>query len=488
MRFVFSGLMLAFAIAACRPSTAQVHKSRLTLAPCRIAGLSMATLCGKFDVPEDRQHPEGKTLTLRVVLVPAVAAKAEPDPVFMLAGGPGQSAIESLPRVASVAMNKVHVARDIVLVDQRGTGASNPLDCVDPQEASDLSSRLAGAEPTVEALRRCVARWSADTRFYHTSVAMQDVDDVRAALGYAKINLWGGSYGTRAALVYLREHGEHVRAAILDGVAPLSFVLPQSIAPDAEGALELLLVACKREDACHKAFPLMRVQFASLLAQFEKGPLQVRVPDPQSGLPTLVKLTREGFVSAVKGQLYTPALASLLPLTVDAAARGDWAPFVAQHTTTELDSVKLYRGALYAVACAEDVPSVNETTLRQAAKGTFVGEPYGMTFLTLCGAFPRASVRADFRDPVHSDVPVLLLSGEADPVTPPRWAEDAARTLTHATSVVVPGAGHGVSMIGCVPRLIHEFLKSGDGTAIDTSCVKQQRRPAFFTSYAGPPP
>jgi pimeloyl-ACP methyl ester carboxylesterase len=235
---------------------------RIPLGPCRLKNAGAQAVCGTLEVPEDRAHPEGRKIKLRVAVVPALARTPQPDPVFLLAGGPGQAATEVFGALLP-ALGRLHRTRDLVLVDQRGTGSSNPLECQSPENQS-LREKLADdSRESVERFRKCVAGWSADTRFYTTPIAMQDLDEVREALGYDQINLWGGSYGTRAALVYLREHQEHVRTVTLDGVAPLSLYLPLDMARDAQRAMNLLFQSCAKDAACNKAFPELEKRFYS---------------------------------------------------------------------------------------------------------------------------------------------------------------------------------------------------------------------------------
>ena len=255
----------------CCATPARAETPRLTLSPCRLKGGLQAS-CGSFEVSEDRKRPEGRRLSLRVAVVPALARAPQPDPLFMLAGGPGQAATEALPELITAAFERVHRTRDIVLIDQRGTGHSSPLKCelIDPD--APLAKRIADPGFPAERLEACLKGYDADPRLYTTSIAMEDLDEVRRALGYGAIDLWGGSYGTRAALVYLREHGETVRSIILDGVAPPTLRLPLSFAADAQRALDRLFLACAGEEACAKAWPDLPARFQRLLGRLEAAP------------------------------------------------------------------------------------------------------------------------------------------------------------------------------------------------------------------------
>lgn len=462
---------------------------RVALSPCRVKGVAGTAQCGTLDVPEDRAHPERRTLHLKIAVLRALARRPAPDPVFLLAGGPGQSAIEALGPLGDGALHTVRQTRDLVLVDQRGAGGSNPLECKLLSDDASLPERFREDLLSERAIAACMKSWSADLSQYGTPIAMQDLDDVRAALGYEQINLWGGSYGTRAALVYLREHGAHVRSVVLDGVAPMQQVLPTSLARDGQRALDLLFAGCEGEPACKAAFPDLRARFAALLTALDRQPARPTIAHPLTGAPAQVTISREAFVQALRGQLYLPDLAVLMPLTIDRASRGDWAPFVAQNAGLEGGFVSgMYLGLLFATTCGEDLPYTGERELEEAARGTFLGAGLAKMWPKICALYPRAAPNPGFRDPVVSDKPVLLLSGELDPATPPSWAEAAKQTLSHATHVVMPGVGHGVTPRGCAPKLIAKFIAAGTVRGLDVSCVAGSTRPPFFVSFAGPTP
>ena len=445
--------------------------------------------CGTFDVPEDRKNPSGRHLKLRVAVIPALARAAKPDPLFMLAGGPGQAATEALPELAQYAFERVHRSRDLVLVDQRGTGSSNPLKCKLSSPSTPLAERLSEGGYPKERLQECLKGYDADPRYYTTSIAMQDLDEVRAALGYTQVNLWGGSYGTRAALVFLREHPESVRAVILDGVAPPTMRLPLHFAEDAQRSMDLLFANCAAEAACAKAWPDLPARFKKLVDALEKSPVRTTVSDPTSGAKVEVTITRDVFTSVLRAVLYQPWQASLVPLIVGRAEQGDFAPLVALGSAWSEglgDSMAL--GMMLSVLCAEDVPRFTDEDLAAHTKETFLGASVIQSFKDGCAVWPKGEVAAGFGEPVQSDKPVLLLSGELDPVTPPGWAEEAKKTLPNSAHFTLPGVGHGASAVGCVPKLISEFLDRGAVLGLDGACVAKQKRPPFFVTFAGPTP
>ncbi len=467
-----------------RGGTPQASRS-LALKPCRVKEIPYQALCGTYEVWEDRQAKQGRKIALRVVVIPALAASPEPDPLVLLAGGPGQAASE-VP--ALKAVERIHRNRDILLVDQRGTGASRPLDCdPDPPDAG-LAARFDDAFRE-EAFRKCLAGYDADPRLYTTPIAMDDLDEVRQALGYQKLNLWGISYGTRAALVYMRRHPEHVRTAILDGVAPLSLYLPLNAAKDGQRALDLLFEHCEKDPACAQAYPGLRTRVKALLDRLAQEPAQVRVAHPLTGVPEDITVSRRTFLQMLFGQLYSPEIAMLVPLMLDRVTQGDWAPFVAlsQGLTGGMDST-LSHGMFYSIICTEDAPFITDEAITREAAGTWFGEPMVRNMLEPCRVWPKGTLPEDYRKPVTSLVPTLLLSGELDPVTPPHWGEAAKKTLPNSLHVVVPGVGHNTMGLGCIQSLMAEFVKQGSLEELKPACGSELARPPFFTSFAGPQP
>lgn len=455
----------------------------MTLSPCRLES-GLAAKCGTFEVFENRR--DGRKLSLSVSVLPALSSRPLPDPLVLLAGGPGQAASDIAPTFA-VALNKLRRDRDIVVLDQRGTGGSHPLICDFDEPGSSLADRLR-TDPDEAKIAACVDALGADAdlRFYGTEIAIDDLDDVRKALGYRRINLWGGSYGTRVALAYLRKYPEAVRSAVLDGVAPMSLVLPMYAPQDMDRALSLLFAQCRDDEACAKKWPGLEEEFKALL---ESLPQTTTLPDPLTGDISEVTITREAFVRVIGGLLYQAEATSLIPLTIARAAQKDFRPFVGQAEYLRTSSKGLVaNGLYYSVVCTEDRPLFDEASLAEAAKGTFLGAGHADELLRVCNHLPRGEVSAGFRNPVSSDVPVLLLSGELDPVTPPRWAEDASQTLSRSMHVTFSGTGHGTLGSGCARDLVETFVAAGTVDGLESKCAQEGLRPPFFLTSAGPAP
>ena len=439
--------------------------------------------CGWFEVPENRDESDGRMIALKVVLFPALSNKPEPDPLVMLAGGPGQGAA-SIAEMIEDRLGRLRRSRDLLLVDQRGTGESAPLDCeaFEPPDEFDPDWKF-----DIERAELCLTQLEGDPRFYTTPIAMQDLDEVRQWLGYEQMNLLGGSYGTRAALVYLRMFPEQVRTVILDGVAPPDMALPLFFARDAQRALDHMLEDCEAAPECREAYPNLRERAREL---FESPPRQIRFLDPYSGEPREMEASGRDWAGAVTGMLYSPMISSLGPRAIDRAADGDFGPLVALSSTGEGTARTLNHGMFYAVVCSEDARLYGEDrapgAIERETQGTFLDRSLFDTRWKACEIWPRGDLPDDYFEPVVSDKPTLILSGEVDPVTPPSWGETVAEHLSRSRHIVAPGTGHGVMATGCGRRMIEQFLDSADPGAVNDSCLAELERPPFFLNDAGP--
>ena len=454
----------------------------IPLDPCQLPG-NAAAECGTLTVPENRALPDGRMIDIHIAVIPAQSSVAEPDPVFMLAGGPGQTAAEVFPLILP-AFGDLNQKRDIVLVDQRGTGQSNPLDC---PELADLPLDTTDEEALglLEACRqRLVER--ADLTQYITDIAMQDLDDVRIALGYDQINLFGASYGTRAAQSYMRLFPEHVRTVVLNAVTSPELIIYLQVPADGQRALDLLFARCAADATCQATFPDFEAQFWQIAAALGDGQ-EVTFTHPITGQRETITLDEETFMLSVFNLLYSPDLLSLLPLLVnEAATTGDYGPIVAQALAFSA-GLGMYQGMFRAVTCSEDAAILDvdtAVTLQTNSQFPLTAED----FITGCAGWPLADVPTAFRQPLVSDIPTLLLSGEADPITPPHYAEEVAAGLSNSRHLILSGYGHDVSLVGCMPTVITNFIGDGSFTNLDISCIDEITPPPFFVSPAGPQP
>lgn len=450
------------------------------LVPCRPPGLERDALCGSLQVAERRDRPGGRRIPVAFVVVPA-AVEAAPDPVFYIAGGPGQAATRSVAQAVHEHADTLR-SRAIVLVDQRGTGGSNRLACAGRPE-SDIRRYLASGFD-LEMLRRCRAELEAkaDLTAYTTADAAEDLEAVRAALGYPRLNLDGGSYGTRVALRYMQRHPRRVRAAVLRGVSPASYANPLPFARAGQQALERLFANCGSDAGCARAFPSLPSDFAQVLRRLEGGPVRVEVRNPATGEAQPAELDREVFVTRVHLLLFSSALSARLPYLIHRAASGDFVPFAqlaADFGRAIIEQIDL--GMQLSVLCAEDAPLVAAADIDAATSETFLGGGRARQILRACAEWPRGAVPADFRRPVRAALPTLVISGEVDPVTPPRFGEEVVRWLPRGRHLVVPNGSH-VDAADCVDRIAAEFVRRGSADGLDTGCLAASVRPPFVLS------
>lgn len=465
------------------------------LAPCQLTaaqgGIEVAARCGATSVPLDWQAPAAAgDIELAVAVVPALAEQALPDPLVVLAGGPGQAATEFYASSRS-AFDRVVRERDVLLVDQRGTGGSAALACdsVDalgplgppaPDEASWVAA-------WVNAVLGCLGELAHDPRFFTTSAAVRDLEAVRQRLGYQRLNLYGISYGTRVAQHYLRRYPERVRTLVLDGVLPPTLALGPEVAPASQAALDALLERCQQDAACEEAFPSLASQFGTLLARLASAPAEVVVDHPLTGVATTLALDRHAVAGITRLLVYSPLTASLWPPAVAAAYDGDYVPLATQAMAVAEAVGEIAVGLNYAVLCTEDAPFWGEVDWAAQA-GTYMGSGFAAVTQGVCREWPRGVLDDDLKAPLASDKPMLLLSGELDPVTPPRYGSAVAAQFPSALHVVGPGQGHGMALVPCAARIMADFVSAGSVAALDLGCVERIRPAPIFVSKLGPAP
>ena len=451
------------------------------LKPCRVEGVNEELLCGKLTVFENRQTRTSQTIDLNVVVLPAFDQKNKAEPLFDLAGGPGASSVDRADFYAGPG-KEYRRGRDVVCVDQRGTGKSNRLSISREKTPQYYLSEMFPVD-YVKEMRHALEK-RADLTKYTTSIAMDDLDDVRTWLGYDRINLFGGSYGTQAALVYMRRHPDHVRSAILLAVAPTDLKMPLHHSESAARAMDLLLSECEQDSACHAAFPQIRDDWNNVLAQLEKQPARVEYSPPGKSAPTIVEIQRGVFAEKIRTWMYRRDQAARVPMIVHHAANGDFVPFLQQAVAPSIPDF-VADGMYLSVTCAEDVPFINP---EEAARLT-AGNPFGnyrvFQQTRACGMWPRGEIPTDFLEPVSSNAPVLIFSGNMDPVTPPKYGEEVAKHLRNSRHIIIAEAGHGDDGLkdpGCVDRIAIEFLGKGDAKNLDASCVEGMAPPPFVTN------
>lgn len=476
-------------IAFCAALHAQPASLRLD--DCRLesaAGAGSASArCGWLTVPLNRDAPQGEQLKLHVAVIPALRLRAARDPLFVLSGGPGQAAGDFYLSI-SPALARVRRDRDIVLIDQRGTGRSNRLDCAFPDESEFAT---VGPEDLEAQARACLAALASDPRYYTTSIAVRDLDEVRSALGYEQLNLYAISYGTRVAQHYIRRYPDRVRSAILDGAVPTDLALGPDAALAAQRALDALFRRCAQDAHCAKSFPKLAEQFAALQAQLEKAPLQLQIPDPIDSQPATTLFGLAQLSAAVRLLSYSDETASVLPLLIHEANSLQRPQSMASQYLMIKHSadMQIAYGMHFAVLCSEDAPRWQEQTVADATlRQTYMGPAFMMGVAAICGAWPRGPVDADFNAPLSSTVPALILSGSNDPVTPQQYGERALKGFAKARHLVLADQGHGQLANGCMPRVLARFIAAGSVENLDTRCLDSVAPAPFMLSRSGPAP
>jgi len=485
------GVLVWIGLGVCcwAPPAAADDPATLPLIECRLEHplhlTSIPARCGTLRVPLDPEHPREGSVDLKVAVVPALNRRSAAAPLFLLAGGPGQSAMQVYVALSS-AFARINRNHAIVLLDQRGTGHSSLQSCEYPEDWQEP------ADPT-PALRKatseCVAKLGPHVRFYTTSIAVRDLNDMRMALGYDQIDLYGGSYGTRVAELFMRRYPTHVHAVILDGVTYPQQAIGAETPQDGERALNLIVARCMQTPDCAATYPQLPGELSALLQKFGPQKATVTIDDPNSGLPLDIEFNRRILNAALRLLSYSSTQASLLPALIHEAAHGKLRPLAAQSVMNMRQiSDQLANGMQYSVICSEDEPFFAGTIDRAAMAKTYQGTDMVDSLREICALWPRGPVDADLHAPLHSDIPTLLLSGEADPVTPPLDAERAAEGLTRHRHLILKGEGHGQLSTGCMPILAADFLDNAAPDKLDAGCLERHTPEPFFLSMTGPSP
>ena len=446
------------------------------LKPC---AATPSLLCGTFRVFEDREKTAGRTIDLNIVVLPSVGERKY-APMFDLQGGPGVGATNDV-QLFLTGVPQYRAGRDIVLVDQRGTGRSNPLQCVPLSEHTPLDEMY-----PVEYVRKCrkALEQRADLTKYTTEIAMDDLDDVRRWLGYSKIDIWALSYGTRAAQVYVRQHGANVAHIVLTGAIGTYHKMPFYHAANAQASLDLLLAECGRGPQCHSAFPSIKKETRELFHRLAQTPAKVDYRDPKTGSTTTYLIRGDVMGEQIRKGLYTRDTTQQIPFVIHKAAAGDFEPYLKRVISAGADSGSFIADGMYlSITCAEDVPFIDVAAAHAANKDTIFGDYRVIQQRRACKDWPRAKISSNYRKPVESDVPAMFVTGAMDPVTAPRWADDLARGFKNHVMLTIAEQGHGpigLSNIDCEDNLMIRFMSDLPIRDDDKACLTTMKPPPFL--------
>jgi pimeloyl-ACP methyl ester carboxylesterase len=453
--------------------------------PRKHSGGTSSAFCAPFRVPEDRELPNGRQIDLRLALIRSTAAAADRDIVVFLAGGPGQAAIDAWPQIAG-ALAPLRKHHHILLLDQRGTGGSNGLLCKPGQE--DAVADALDIEAIRKSTRDCLAAVAdkADVRHYATTDAVADLEALRQALGGPMFDLVGVSYGTRMAQQYAMRHPEGVRSIVLDSVAPNELVLGQDFARNLDDALKAQFAQCTQNAACNKAFGDPYASLMKLRDALRAKPETYALRDPVTFAPLQQRINEYRLAGLVRLFAYSPETAALLPLSIAEALRGNYTPLAGQSQLLTSDLSDLSEsGMQMSVICSEDADLL---ATRAEDADTLLGNALVDAIRAQCEIWPHGTRPADFHAPLQTDKPVLVLEGELDPVTPPRYGEQVMHGFANAKLIVAKGQGHNVIGRGCVPKVVEEFVAKLEPKTLDAKCVGELGPTPAFVNFNGASP
>ena len=444
------------------------------LSACYVDGLSEQVQCGSLMVAENPAKPEGKKIAIHYAVLPAIKPSFKKQAMFAIAGGPGQSAIENAAGFDRV-LTKVRQDRDILLVDQRGTGQSNILACDD-----DNMSALSFNDDDIDYVadtQKCLDAIDADVSQYGSLTALTDFEAVRQHLGYEKLHLYGVSYGTRMAQLYMREYPQAIATVTLDGVVPMQQSVI-AIGSAIDRGYDLLFKDCLQNEACQQQFPTLKQDFTRVDNALAQAPVITQTRDPQTDEIASFTLTRGKFNGAIRMALYMPNIRALIPHAIHQAASGNYQPILGIYALTT-DSTGIALGMHASVVCGEDIHRITDD-IREQAKDSYMAQTMIDGLEATCSVWNMPQVDDSFGHAIESDIPTLLLSGELDPATPPSWGDMAAEKLTNAKHFTSQFATHGVAYQSCGNELMADLVKSGSLDNIDGECLEKDVRRSFY--------
>ncbi len=478
---IFFILVLGVFFTACNPQSNKTENTKNSiLKPCPgfeetgYPPLVDGAECGELLVNENPDDPQSKKIELNILRLPAISPAPEKDPVFLIQGGPGGSSVEMAKQIHAVFYD-VRKNRDLIFVDQRGTGKSNPLKCKKPPEDLQQWKESQQREWMDTEIQRCADEFRTASAFYTTPYAVQDLNFVRNVLGYEKINLWGGSYGSRVVMQYARQYPQHLRTMVLDGVAPVDIALPDYFARDAMQSLNKINDQCIQNSTCFSLYGNMLEKITTLLQRFKQAEagqktITIQYRDPQHNHEKSWVANSREFSMLIFSALYSRDLSALLPQIISDAEKGQYQALVSLSVLANKSfaNLKISDAMRYSVVCNEDrfISEKNKNTQE------FLGYNFVDEMDRVCSVWPKTSLPDDYYQPLKTDVPGLLLSGGFDPVTPVSWAERVNQNLTNSLSLLAPGGHHIVSTEGCVPQLIAQFYERASTANIKTDCIR----------------
>jgi pimeloyl-ACP methyl ester carboxylesterase len=483
------GLSIAFLIGCVNANEATTQKSnaidnKLVLENCHLEGIREQVKCGKLTVPENYSKPANKKIQINFAVLPAIDNSEQKTPFMFLAGGPGQAAVE-LAAPLYKALTEIRKSRDLILIDQRGTGKSNPLTCeeVEVSNVYELSQKDFSAKEVKQCLTQLIAADpERDFSQYNSENAIRDFDAVRAALGHQQVNIYGGSYGTRAALVYMRMFPQSLRSVVLDSVGPIEVPIG-TFGQSSARSFKLLLEHCQQEAACKEAFPQLRTHFQELVEHLTAQAQQLEIAHPRLGTKTTFVVDKDKLIANLRMQLYSIEMRSLVPLVIEQAYQQNYMPFAGLVAQND-GGMGMYMGLTFNIVCNEDYPRISDEMWAKDADNEFGKDNSHLAWKIACPLWPKYRPSEAFYQPVSVNIPTLIFSGNLDPVTPPSNGEYPAKSLPNSHHIIIENAAHTV-LGTCATDIINEFLTTLSPKSLDESCLDDISPESFMTNLNG---
>ncbi len=481
--FVLVAIMLSDYSFA-KPKIVAQTSNNFALNDCHLNGIRAQVKCARLLVPENYSHPDGAKIAINLAVLPAIDNSDHKSPLLFLAGGPGQAAVE-LAAPLQRAFAEIHKTHDIILIDQRGTGKSNPLTCDEVNSANVYE--LTQADFTITDVQNCLADIAAslpqaDLSQYNSENAIRDFDAVRTVLGYEQVNLYGGSYGTRAALVYMRMFPHSIRSVVLDSVGPIEVPIGL-FGQSSARSFKLLLEHCQQEPNCNKAFPQLGEEFQQLVTRLKKSAVVVEIPHPRLGSKTKFVIDKDKLISNLRTQLYSIAMRSLLPLVIHQAYLENYLPLAGLVAQGD-GGFGVYVGLTFNIVCNEDIPRISADMWANDANNNFGGDNSHLAWQIVCPQWPQYRPSENFYQSVTANIPTLIFSGNLDPVTPPSNGAYPAKTLPNSKHIIIKNSSH-TSLGTCAAEIMNEFITTLKPKALDETCLEEIPKESFMTNLNG---
>jgi pimeloyl-ACP methyl ester carboxylesterase len=456
------------------------NNKNLTLENCHLNGIKSQVQCGTLQVPENYQLENGEKISVNFAVLPAIDNSKNKAPLMFLAGGPGQASVELAAHIFK-GFNEIRKSHDIILVDQRGTGKSHPLEC--DENSTRSVYEIIPEDFSAQEIKDCLAQFKGDLSQYNSENAIRDFDAVRRALGHEKIHIYGGSYGTRAGLVYMRMFPDSLKSVVLDSVGPIEVPIG-TFGQSAARSFNLLLKNCQQDPHCNEAYPALADEFKAVITRLEQAPVKLEIAHPRLGSKTDFILSRSKFISNLRMQLYSTQTRPLVPLVIHQAFLENYQPMIGLIAMSD-GGMGMYVGLTFNIVCNEDLPKITEAMFSVDAKNSFGGNDSHVAWLKVCPLWPKYSVNNDFYQSVTANIPTLILSGNLDPVTPPSNGEKSAATLPNSYHLVDENSAHIVASTPCAVNIVNEFLTTLDPKNLDTECLLETKSETFMTHLNG---